>query len=318
MLPLTQIDTTELRVRSVIQVTRMILVKTVGDAWRESVQSASLPDLVRLAKDESYSRIQSMVSAVAVRPDTDWLHDPATWPKWTGAGPAERGWNSTRPALVLPFHDGDIPRFGSFFARWGQITLSGKRPRSQAMAMVVAYNGDLEHRDKTATRRLILSLWKQYVNPDNKGPKLFFLSLNQPELNHFDGAAASFYQLARFLPRFFFSMILMETDITPMRPHSWFSELDDEHRPTDCSSLWVEGSASMCDPWEYGQSLHKSAREETAPDSARTPGFSAGFEPCISTNHRESDKQDNCLLQAQNQSSRNALLLAARAHKQLA
>ena len=246
-------DALTMRPRTVLTVARMVISKTHSNRNNLNLYGVSLGELVTMAREDSYARIQEAVRHEHYLPGTDWLNDPVKWPKWSGSAPAKRSANSTRPALVLPFHQGDIPRFDSFFARWGEIHLSGKHKKASAMAMVMAFNADLEHPDLLLYKKLILSLWRRYIDPKGRGPALYFLSLNQPhDLNHFDGAAASFYQLADFLPTYFHSMILMETDITPLKPQSWYSDLDDHHRPAIDCRYWVEGSASMCDPWEYG------------------------------------------------------------------
>ena len=245
-------DALTMRPHSVLTVARMVLSKTHTNRGL-NVYGLPLGELVRMAREDSYARIQEAVRHEHYLPDTDWLNDPVKWPRWSGKAPAKRRPNSTRPALVLPFHQGDIPRFDSFFARWGEIHLSGKYKKASAMAMVMAFNADLEHPDLLLYKKLILTLWRRYIDPNGRGPALYFLSLNQPsDLNHFDGAAASFYQLADYLPTYFNSMILMETDITPLKQQTWYSDLDDNHRPHIDCRYWVEGSASMCDPWEYG------------------------------------------------------------------
>ena len=200
---------------NVIKVATMVLQKTIKNKNDVAgVANYPLSRIIDLTRDESYARIKRLINATHIRPSTDWIRDPKAWAVWDGAAPKRRRGARTRThraCIVIPFHVGDMGRFPSTFFRWQEIDI-GHRKQDSTMAVIMAYNGDLSGVDGRRMKALLLQLWQLYVAPGGNGPALHFLSLNQPELNHFDGAAISFYQLAAVLPKYFFSMILIETD----------------------------------------------------------------------------------------------------------
>ena len=173
-----------------------------------------------------------------------WLEGPRQWPRWAaGPGPG-RHRGATRLALVVPVHDGDIKRFGRMLKNWGRLEGNAET------AVVLSYSGNISSPAGQELVRAFELHWRRWVNMDGTAPAVYHLSLHQPRLGHYDGAALSFFQTCEALQDRFTAIALLETDVTPVK-RGWLGRLREEAANPDCG-WWQKGSVVLCDAWGLG------------------------------------------------------------------
>ena len=162
----------------------------------------------------------------------------AMLPRWDGAAPPAASQLSAKIAIVIPFHDAELHKIDHFLKFWPMTAAP------DGISVVMALNTDFGTPSGRVIRGSLLKIWRRHklegVMP------LYLLSLRQPNTNHYDGAALSFYQLLGFLGGFFPAMQLMETDVRPIGS-AWVSKLA-AAAVGACSQWWIKGSAQLCSP----------------------------------------------------------------------
>lgn len=168
----------------------------------------------------------------------------ASFPMWFGnePPPIERSASLEAPALaiVIPFHDRELPKLQQFLKFWPSDTNESK----VKVPVVMALNTDFDTEGGRVLAESLRQMWKSAGAYDSI--PLYFLSLRQPATNHYDGAAISFYQVLGYLGPYFKSVQIMETDIRPLQS-KWMAHLAHEAKGA-CTDWWVKGSSQLCSP----------------------------------------------------------------------
>jgi len=178
-----------------------------------------------------------------------WLRDYVQWPVFERE-PETVSRRDPRFAVVIPVALGDVQRFGHTLSQWGSISIA-KAKHTSSPAVVLAFSGNLSSAEGILLKSAFVRYWKRFNDLDNEGPQLYFLSLNQPKLNHYDGAAMSFYQICEISKLYFATIAVLETDMLPVTDN-WFNKLVERSSNPDCA-WWQKGSPSMGDAWGVGQ-----------------------------------------------------------------
>eukprot|EP00040_Diaphanoeca_grandis_P018289 m.96129 g.96129 ORF g.96129 m.96129 type:complete len:1105 (-) comp26867_c0_seq1:325-3639(-) len=162
-------------------------------------------------------------------------------PAWSGEQPEPLSSLSPAVAVVIPFHDGEMTKLRHFLSLWPKVATSNAST-ALLVPVVFALNTNFTTQKGNTIKARLTDLW---LRLDFKHP-IYFLSLNQPHTNHYDGAAVSFFQLAAFLGGFFPVMQILETDVVPIQT-TW-AELVVEEAQGACVNWWVRGSTQLCSP----------------------------------------------------------------------
>ena len=160
--------------------------------------------------------------------------------------------NSTSVALLVPFHRGDLIKMDSFFRSWAVTDASNHKTQSQRARCVLAFSGNLSTPEG---QRIEIDLQQLFLK-FGIVISTHTLSLNQPAIGHYDGAALSFYSLFRILKPHFNAFQLMETDTVPI-VHDWIDRLEKAAEYGACVDWWQKGSAQRCNPHLYGSELRQ-------------------------------------------------------------
>ena len=159
-------------------------------------------------------------------------------------------------ALVIPFCDGDLVKLENFFASWNLVderqTTAKLRDFEPRLRCVLAYSGDLATKRGRVVEQYLMRLWRKYHNP----LVVHTLSLMQPSIGHYDGAAMSFYSMFRILGPYFKAFQIVETDTLPVAKN-WTQRLLAEASDGVCERWWQKGSAQRCNPHLYGSDLRQ-------------------------------------------------------------
>ena len=162
--------------------------------------------------------------------------------------PSEASTSTSTVALVVPFCDGDLIKLETFLGKWN-LDESHTLDR---LRCVLAYCGDLATSSGSAVERYLVKLWQKHRVP----LQAYTLSLKQPPVGHYDGAAMSFFSMFRTLRLYFVSFQIMETDTIPVAG-GWAERLASEATNGVCTNWWQKGSAQRCNPYLYGSDLRQ-------------------------------------------------------------
>eukprot|EP00040_Diaphanoeca_grandis_P004279 m.27877 g.27877 ORF g.27877 m.27877 type:complete len:960 (+) comp15826_c0_seq2:152-3031(+) len=213
-------------------------VKELGAG--ESLQHSAQESMINYSKEQ-----------LSPYPRRVWLRDYGHWPQWDKI-PVSIPKTESRFAVFVPIAVGDYDRFGTALSQWGKISsVTSSQKHTLPPAVVLAFAGNFSSDEGVLLKATFKRFWKRFVDQDDTGPDLHFLSLNQPKLNHYDGAAMSFYQICEVAQKFFSTIALLEMDMMPVTK-DWFSKLATRAENNNCE-WWQKGSPSMGDAWGLGE-----------------------------------------------------------------